>query len=57
LSGPIASGNDQLQSWRRHVTDSQRSRALDIMTLFGLNSLYTETATPNAEVAWNIMRQ
>lgn len=43
----ITIGEDLVESWRKHITNEQLKRAVEIMSLFELDKLYSEGAMPN----------
>jgi hypothetical protein len=53
---PIVSGGSLIDSWMKHITDEQIRRAVDILSLFGLNSVYSQDSMPNIDNAYNMMR-
>ena len=38
----VVTGTDLIDTWRKHITDKQLSRAIEILTLFGLEKIYSE---------------
>jgi hypothetical protein len=45
----IRSGDSLVNSWRAHITKQQLQRAMEILTLFGLNRIYTDESMPHDE--------
>jgi len=41
--------------WRRHVTEVQLSRAVEILGLFGMDGVYSDSVMPNTEGALALM--
>jgi hypothetical protein len=52
----IVSGDSLIDGWRKHVTDRQIDRAVEILSLFGLDKVYGHGSIPNIEQAYLIMR-
>jgi hypothetical protein len=50
-----APGAPPVNAWRRHVTDAQLERAIEILGLFGLQRLYGEGAMPDPTGAYALM--
>ena len=42
----IVTGTNLIDTWRKHITDKQIARAIEILTLFGLDKIYTEGSLP-----------
>ena len=42
----VVTGTDLIDTWRKHITDKQLSRAIEILTLFGLEKIYSEDSLP-----------
>jgi hypothetical protein len=51
----VWTGADRVDSWKSKVSDEQRRRALEILTLFGLDCIYTDESMPRMEGALEIM--
>jgi hypothetical protein len=51
----ILSGESLVAGWRKHVTDAQLERAVEILGLFGLDEIYFEELMPNAGGARALM--
>ena len=49
----IISGDNLVNSWRVYITGQQLQRAIDILTLFGLDRIYTDESMPNVECTEN----
>jgi hypothetical protein len=43
----VLSGERLVGGWRKHVTDAQLQRAVEILGLFELDKIYSEEAMPN----------
>jgi Sulfotransferase domain len=43
----VLAGERLVGGWRKHVTDAQLQRAIEILGLFGLDKVYSEEAMPN----------
>ena len=54
-SSAVWTGADPVESWRSKVSDAQRRRALEILSLFGLDAIYTDAPLPRAEGVLEIM--
>jgi sulfotransferase family protein len=46
----IYSGENLIQAWKKHVTDKQIQRAVEILCLFGLQKIYSENPMPSSRV-------
>jgi hypothetical protein len=51
----IFSGESLVADWRKHVTDAQLERAVEILRLFGLDEIYSEEPLPNTSGALSLM--
>jgi hypothetical protein len=51
----ILSGESLVANWRKHVTDAQLERAVEILRLFGLDKIYSEEPLPNTSGALALM--
>jgi hypothetical protein len=51
----IVSGESLVADWRKHVTDAQLERAVEILGLFGLDKIYSEEVLPNISGALSLM--
>jgi len=51
----VWTGADPVESWQSKVSDAQRRRALEILSLFGLDAIYTDASLPRAEGVLEIM--
>jgi hypothetical protein len=49
-------GADRVDDWKNKVSSAQRQRALEILTLFGLDCIYTDASMPRMEGALEIMQ-
>ncbi|MGQ0669029.1 MAG: sulfotransferase [Actinomycetota bacterium] len=47
----IVTGEDLVNSWRRHVSDEELRRTVEILELFGLDRIYGEDSMPNLQDA------
>jgi hypothetical protein len=54
-SSAVWTGANRTEGWRKQVNDEQRRRAVEILTLFGLNKVYTDDPMPRVEGALEIM--
>lgn len=46
---PILTGSNLLNGWKKHLTDQQIERALEILVLFGLEKIYSQKPMPHVE--------
>lgn len=51
----VLTGDSIVDSWRKHVNDEQLQRAVEIMSLFGLDGIYSRDAMPNVSSAYAFM--
>jgi hypothetical protein len=54
---PIRTGGSLLEGWREHVTCRQIERSLEILALFGLDSIYSQGLLPNVDEAYRLLRE
>jgi hypothetical protein len=54
-SSAVWTGADPVESWRSKVSDAQRRRAHEILSLFGLDAIYTDASMPRPEGVLEIM--
>jgi hypothetical protein len=54
-SSAVWTGADPVESWRSKVSEAQRRRAVEILSLFGLDALYTDAPLPRPEGVDEIM--
>jgi hypothetical protein len=54
-SSAVWTGADPVENWRRKVTAEQRSRALEILALFGLDRVYDDEPMPRMEGILEVM--
>jgi hypothetical protein len=54
-SSAVWTGASRTDGWKKQVSDEQRRRALEILTLFGLDRIYTDDSMPRVEGALEIM--
>lgn len=45
----ISTGDNLVNGWRNHITDEQITRAVKILSLFGLDEIYSEKSLPNTD--------
>jgi hypothetical protein len=55
-SSAVWTGASRTEGWKKQLSDEQRRRALEILTLFGLDRIYTDDSMPRVEGALEIMR-
>jgi hypothetical protein len=55
-SSAVWTGEDRAAAWRKHVTDDQMRRAVEIFEMFGLDGIYSDAPMPCPEAAFEIMR-
>jgi len=53
----IISGGSLIDSWREQITDEQIQRAVEILSLFGLERIYSQDSMPNVEEAYNLLEE
>jgi hypothetical protein len=51
----VWTGADPVESWRKKVSDAQQRRALEILSLFGLDAIYTDAPMPRPEGVLEVM--
>lgn len=51
----IISGRSLTDSWREQITDAQIQKAIEILSLFGLDRIYSQGSMPNVDGAYNVM--
>jgi Sulfotransferase domain len=51
----VLSGERLVGGWRKHLTDAQLERAVEILGLFGLDRIYSEEAMPDPGGALSLM--
>ncbi|MBE9189524.1 sulfotransferase domain-containing protein [Gloeocapsopsis crepidinum LEGE 06123] len=54
-SAIITTGN-VVDSWKKYITDEQLERAIEILSLFGLDTLYSQDPLPNISGAYTLMK-
>jgi hypothetical protein len=54
-SSAVWTGADPVESWRRKVSDAQRRRAVEILSLFGLDRIYGDAPLPRVEGVLELM--
>ncbi|PIG93295.1 sulfotransferase domain-containing protein [Gloeocapsopsis sp. IPPAS B-1203] len=54
-SAIITTGN-VVDSWKKHITHEQLERAIEILSLFGLDTLYSQDPLPNISGAYTLMK-
>lgn len=52
----VVIGERPVDSWTRTVDDARRERAVEILTLFGLDGIYDESPLPNPKGAHDLMK-
>lgn len=52
----IFTGESLIDSWRKHVNKEQLERALEILSLFGLNRIYSRDSIPNMDATEKLFR-
>jgi hypothetical protein len=55
-SAIITTGNI-VDSWKTHVTEEQLKRAIEILSLFGLDTIYSQEPLPNVSGAYALMKK
>jgi hypothetical protein len=56
LGSAVLSGEGLVGGWRKHVTDAQLQRAVEILGLFGLEKVYSEEPMPDPNGVLTLMR-
>ncbi|MEC4986423.1 MAG: sulfotransferase domain-containing protein, partial [Oscillatoria sp. PMC 1076.18] len=56
-SSAVVTGQNLVNSWKKDITETQLARAMEILSLFDLDKIYDEQATPNLENAYKILAQ
>ena len=51
----IISGGSLIDGWRKQITGEQIQRAVEILSLFGLDSIYSQGSMPNVDGAYRVM--
>ena len=52
----IISGGDLINSWRKDISQAQVERAIEILSLFGLDKIYTEASLPHPDGLLAVMQ-
>jgi hypothetical protein len=52
----VVTGDSLTEVWKRHVTTEEVRRAIDILSLFGLDGVYSQDSMPNVNGAYALMR-
>lgn len=52
----ISTGESLIDSWRKHVNKDQLERALEILSLFGLNRIYSRDSKPRMDATEKMFR-
>lgn len=52
----IASGKDLLDGWRKYISREQIRRCVEILEVFGLDQVYTDSSKPDAAGAMEMMK-
>jgi hypothetical protein len=53
----ITTGNSSIDSWRKKITDEQLQRTVEILSLFGLDKIYSQDSLPDMEGAYSVMQK
>ncbi len=53
----IISGGSLVNSWKKRISADQAGRAIEILSLFGLDRIYTQETMPNVEGAYEVMAE
>jgi hypothetical protein len=53
---PILTGESLLDTWRKHVSEAQIRRAVDILKMFGLDVIYGAGSLPNVDAAYAMLQ-
>jgi hypothetical protein len=48
---------DMINGWKNHVSDVQRAKGLDILTLFGMQNIYNRESEPDMDEVLKLTRQ
>jgi hypothetical protein len=51
----IVKGTSLIDSWRAHITDQDLEKALNILSLFGLDEIYSDESMPNVAAAYELL--
>jgi len=51
----IISGGSLIDSWREQIADEQIRRTVEILSLFGLDRIYSQDSMPDVDGAYNVM--
>ena len=51
----VVTGNNLIDNWKKHISEEQITKAIDILTIFGLDKIYTEDSMPNTENAYKLL--
>lgn len=46
-----------VDSWKKYITDEQLQRSVEILSLFGLDKIYSQDPLPNVSGAYSLMKQ
>src|SRR5690606_33712984 len=46
----IVTGQNLLNDWKNYVSDREMQRAVEILSLFGLDKIYNESIIPNTKI-------
>lgn len=52
----ICTGGGLIDSWRKHISEDQVKRAVEILSIFGLDKIYGQDSRPNTENACEILK-
>ena len=50
----VITGDSLINSWQNHITNQQMQKAIEILNLFGLDTIYSENLMPNTDKLKNI---
>lgn len=54
---PIKRGGNLIDEWKKHVTYKQMCRALEILNIFQLHTIYSDKSIPNVAGAYDMLRK
>ena len=49
--------DDRLNGWRHQISDDELTRAVEILSVFGLNKIYNEHAMPNSRAVYDMFQR
>jgi hypothetical protein len=53
----VISGGSLIDSWRQKITDEQTRRAVEILSLFGLDEIYSQDSMPNVDGVHDVVKK